>query len=598
MDIQHLLSLAWQGWYAIGVVIFTFGFLLFTRVPSDYVFFGSLSALLLAGIIDAEQALAGFSSKSVVTVGVLYVVVTGLRETGGLSWIAQRILGYPKTSRGAQSRLMTSVTILSAFLNSTPVVALFIPVVLEWSRQIRVNASRLLIPLSYASIFGGICTLIGTSTNLVVHGLVQEKFNNEGLHMFEITKVGVPCAVIGILFIVLFRRLLPERKTFDEGVQNPKEYTLEMEVSAAGSLIGKTIHEAGLRHLPGAFVAELIRGQEILTAVSPNEKLQERDRLVFVGNVDSVRTLYNQVGLRPAPNQLFKLDAPRHKRCLVEAVVSNTCPLVGQSIREGRFRDRYNAVVIAVARNGERLGGKIGDIVLRSGDILLVESHAGFLTRQRDSQDFYLVSEIENTTPKRLEKAPLAFAILAGMVTVVAFGWLSMLKAAVLAGGLMLITGCCSLGQARQSIEWHVLVTIASALALGKGLETTGAAEAIGVTLLNLTGTDAWLSLAAVYLITVFFTEIITNNAAAALVFPIAMSTAESLEVNTMPFIICVMVAASASFATPIGYQTNLMVYGPGGYHFSDYLRIGLPLNFLIGAVTVILCPLIWPFYL
>jgi len=596
MEAQSLLTLSWQGWIALGTVAATFGLLAFTRLPSDFVFLGGLAALLVAGVIDTNQALAGFSSSGVMTVGILYVVVTGLRETGGLLWISRHVLGHPKSNNGALLRLMAPVSILSAFLNNTPVVALFIPVVTEWSRRIKVHASRLLIPLSYASIFGGICTLIGTSTNLVVHGLVQERFQSEGLHMFEIAKVGVPCAVIGIIYMLIFKRLLPQRQTFKEGIQNPKEYTLEMEVCDGGALVGKTIHEAGLRNLAGAFIAEIVRGEEVLSAVTPDEVLKENDRLVFVGNVDSVRTIYHQAGLRPASDQVFKLDTPRHKRCLVEAVVSNTCPLVGQSIREARFREQYNAVVIAVARNGERLNQRIGDIVLTPGDILLVESHAGFLTRQNESRDFYLVSVMDDTTPKRLERAPLAFAILTGMVVVAAAGWFSMLKAAFLAAGLMLLTGCCSFGQARKRVEWNVLLTIAAALALGKGLETTGAAGALAGSLLELTGTNAWLALAAVYLTTTFFTEIITNNAAAALVFPVAMSAAQGLGVNAMPFIFCIMVAASASFATPIGYQTNLMVYGPGGYHFSDYLRIGLPLNLLMGIVTVVLCPLIWPF--
>jgi di/tricarboxylate transporter len=401
---------------------------------------------------------------------------------------------------------------------------------------------------------------------------------------------------VGILFIMVFRRLLPDRQTFEEGIQNPRQYTLELEVFDSSPLIGKSIQEAGLRHLPGAFVAELIRGQEVVSAVRPDEVLQGGDRLVFVGNVASVRSLYHQSGLRPAPEQIFKLDTPRYKRCLVEAVVSNTCPMVGHTIREGRFRERYNAVVIAAARNGERLKGKIGDIALKPGDILLVESHAGFLERQRESRDFYLVSEMNDTTPKRLDKAPLAFVILIGMVVLAAFGWLSMLKAGLLAAALMILSGCCSFAQARRNIEWHVLLTIAAALALGKGLDTTGAAGALASSLLNLTGTNPWLALAVVYLTTSFFTEIITNNAAAALIFPVAMSTADGLGVNAMPFIICIMVAASASFATPIGYQTNLMVYGPGGYRFSDYMRIGLPLNLVMGIVTVVLCPLIWPF--
>lgn len=596
MDNVSLLTLTWQGWFALGTVAATFGILASTRLPSDYVFLGGLTTLLLAGVIDTKEALAGFSSSGVVTVGVLYVVVTGLRETGGLSWIAHHVLGHPRTTGRAQLRLMIPVSMLSAFLNNTPVVALFIPVVTEWSRRIRVHASRLLLPLSYASIFGGICTLIGTSTNLVVHGLVQEKFLNDGLHMFEITKIGIPCAVVGMLYIMGFRRLLPDRQTFDEGIQNPRQYTLELEVFDSSPLIGKSIQDAGLRHLPGAFVAELIRGQDVVSAVRPDEILQGGDQLVFVGNVASVKSLFHQSGLRPATEQIFKLDTPRHKRCLVEAVVSNTCPMVGQTIREGRFRERYNAVVIAAARNGERIEGKLGDIALKPGDILLVESHAGFLERQRESRDFFLVSEMDGTTPKRLDKAPLSFAILIGMVVFAAFGWLSMLKAGLLAAALMLLSGCCSFAQARRNIEWHVLLTIAAALALGRGLDTTGAAGALASSLLGLAGANPWLALAVVYLTTTFFTEIITNNAAAALVFPVAMSTAAGLGVNAMPFIMCIMVAASASFATPIGYQTNLMVYGPGGYRFADYMRIGLPLNLLMGIVTVALCPLIWPF--
>jgi len=581
----------------LGTIAAVLAALVFTRLPVDFVFLAGLGVLLLSGVLNAEEAFSGFSSKGLITVGILYVVVAGLQETGGLSWISHHILGRPKGRVRAQLRMMAPVSVLSAFLNNTPVVAMFIPVVTEWCRRIRISPSQLLIPLSYASIFGGMCTLIGTSTNLVVNGLVQARYPGQGLHMFEITKIGIPCAAVGILYIlVASRRLLPDRKSAETVFENPREFTLEMQIVPGSELAGKTIDSCGLRHLPGAFLAELMRGEQVISAVPPDEVLQEHDHLVFVGNVDSMRTLYNQQGLRPAPDQLFKLDAPRHQRCLVEAVVSDTCPLLGKSIREGRFRSRYNAVVIAVARNGERVGGKIGDIRLRVGDTLLVESHAGFIPRQRDSRDFFLISEVADSTPRRFEKAPLAFAILAGMVVLASVGWMSMLNAALLAAGLMLALGCCSPAKARQSIEWHVLLTIAAALALGLAMEKTGAASALAGMLLNLTGGGPWMALASVYLVAMVFTEIITNNAAAALVFPIAMNTAERLGVSTMPFIICIMVAASASFATPIGYQTNLMVYGAGGYRFSDYLRIGAPLNLLIGAVAVGLAPLIWPF--
>jgi di/tricarboxylate transporter len=496
-----------------------------------------------------------------------------------------------------QLRLMLPVTGLSAFLNNTPVVAMFIPVVTDWARRQQVSASKLLIPLSYASIFGGICTLIGTSTNLVVNGMVQARFGGEGLHMFSITRIGIPCAIAGTLYVVFYAwKFLPERREAHMNYANPREYVVEFIVDKKSSLAGKTIQQAGLRSLPGGYLIEIIRGDHVISAVGPDEVLRGEDRLTFAGMIDSIRGLRDLPGLHTAPEQLFKLDAPRRERCLVEAVVSDTCPLLNRSIREGRFREVYNAVVIAVCRNGERIQGRIGDIVLRAGDTLLVESHAGFIPRQRDSRDFYLVSAVDDSAPLNSARAPIAVVLLLGMVIVAALGWLSMLKAALLAAAGMLILGCCSTGQARKSIEWNVLIVIGSALALGRALDVTGAAEVLAGGLMRLAGNSPWATLAVVYLVTTLFTEIITNNAAAALVFPIAMSTAESLGVSYMPYVMCIMIAASASFATPIGYQTNLMVYGPGGYRFSDFIKIGVPLNILLGIITVLLAPLLWAF--
>jgi di/tricarboxylate transporter len=597
VDVISFSGLEWQAWFAMAACLGALSVLIFTKLSADVVFMAGLAALLVTETLDLKSALGGFSAPGMITVGLLYIVVAGLQETGALTWVSQRVLGNPKGVRAAQVRLLTPVVGLSAFLNNTPVVAMFIPVVTEWCRRLRISPSKLLIPLSYASIFGGICTLIGTSTNLVVNTMVQTRFHNEGLGMFEIAKIGVPCAVLGIVYVLLAgKRLLPERKPAQEVFKNPLEYTLELEVSEKSPLIGHSIEKSGLRSLPGAFIAELIRGEQVVSAVSPDAVLQRGDRLVFVGNIESVRALYAQQGLRPAPGQLFKLDAPRHQRLLVEAVVSHSCPLVGKTIREGRFRNLYNAVVIAVARNGERLSGKIGDIRLRTGDLLLIESPGGFIPRMRDSRDFYLVSGVENTAPRRFEKAPLAVAVLLAMVAAATFGILDILTASMVAAFAMLALRCCSIAQARRSIEWEVLIVIGAALGFGAALDQTHAAEAIAGGLLSLVNDNPWPALAMVYLVTTFFTEIITNNAAAALVFPIAMSTADRLHVNPMAFIICIMIGASASFATPIGYQTNMMVYGPGGYRFGDFFRFGIPLNIALGIVTVGLAPLIWPF--
>ncbi len=330
--------------------------------------------------------------------------------------------------------------------------------------------------------------------------------------------------------------------------------------------------------------------------MEPSETIRAGDRLLFVGEVQSVIDLLRQRGLVPAPDQLSKLDVARPERHLFEVVVGPSCPIVGKTIRDGAFRTRYEGVVLAVARDGARITGKLGDIQLRSGDTLLVEARASFGARVGDRRDFLLVSAVEGSTIPRHDRAGLALAILLGMVLLAAFEVMSMLAAALLASGLMLATRCTTASAARASVDWSVLVVIGAALGIGKALEVSGAAGGIAQAGLGLAGENPWLVLLAVYVITSVFTEIITNNAAAALMFPIVQAAAERLDVSLWPFVVVIMMAASASFATPVGYQTNLMVYGPGGYRFTDFLRIGVPLNLLLGIVTVMLTPIFWPF--
>jgi di/tricarboxylate transporter len=306
-------------------------------------------------------------------------------------------------------------------------------------------------------------------------------------------------------------------------------------------------------------------------------------------------------GLQPATDQVFKLNDPRTQRCLIEAVVSDRCPIVGKSIRDGQFRRRYDAAVLAVARSGQRINAKIGDIVLQSGDTLLLEAHQSFEARNRNSSDFFLVSSVQNSAPPRHDKAWMALLILLTMI-VTNLAWsqyFDILTSATLAAGLMILTKCCTAREARESLDVEVLVSIGASFGIGKALESSGAAQWLSSNLIDaaqLFGGGPWAVLAAVYFATMILTELITNNAAAVLVFPIAVAAADKLGVNSMPFIMSIMVGSSAGYATPTGYQCNLMVMGPGGYRFSDYLRIGIPLDLLYMAVTVSLAPLIWPF--
>lgn len=589
--------MTWDAWLSIAVVVLVIGSLALTRLAADLVLVAGVTCLLLAGVLTPAEALRGFSNEGMATVAVLYVVAAGLRETGGIAWLVQGVLGRPRNLARAQIRLMAPVMAMSAVLNNTPVVAMFLPAVNDWARRNRLPVSKLLIPLSYAAILGGTCTLIGTSTNLVVNGLMVNHGGLPTMGMFDIAWVGLPSALIGMLYIVFLGRwLLPDRRPVMSDLDDPREYTVEMLVEPGSPLVGKTIEGAGLRHLPGVYLLEIDRDGEILPAIAPHQRLQANDRLVFVGVLDSVVDLQRFRGLVPASDQVFKLDVPRPDRCLTEAVVSDTCPLVGKSIREGRFRGLYNAAVIAVARNGERIKQKIGDIVLRPGDTLLMEADPGFADRQHNSRDFYLVSQVPDSRPLRQNRAFVAIAILIGMILIVTLEWMPMLQAAMLAAGLMLVTRCINGAAARAALDWKVLIAIAASFGLGFALEKTGAARFVAENMVALAQGDPWVSLAVIYLVTMLFTELITNNAAAVLMFPIALSTTQALGVDFMPFAIAIMMAASASFSTPIGYQTNLMVFGPGGYRFSDYFRVGIPLNLLMAAVTIAIAPLVWGF--
>ena len=600
----------WEAGVALVTVLLVLYALARDLASTDVVLMGAATFLMSMSLFSdrfpSPRDFAGaFGNEGLLTVAVLFVVAAGLTETGAIATAAERLLGRQTSVPAAQARVMLPVAGLSAFLNNTPVVAMFIPVISEWARKVRISPSKLFIPLSYAAVLGGTCTLIGTSTNLVVHGMmIQARATDPTMptmSMWTITPVGLPSALIGIAFVLLVSsRLLPSRKTAGARVTDPREYTVEMLVEPGSAIDGFTIEAAGLRHLPGVYLARIERDGETLVAVGPDQVLKGNDQLIFVGVVDSVVDLHKMRGLVPATSQVFKLNESRANRCLVEAVVSDNCPIVGRTIREGEFRTRYDAVVIAVHRNGERIAGKIGDIRLKAGDTLLLETHRRFLTRWRNSRHFFLVSDVPGSTPRRHDKAGIATVILVGMVTAIAlerYTGISVLNAALLAAAAMGVTRCLSAEQARRSVDWQTLVAIGAALGIGRAMETTGVAR------LSADGMLALLQplgpvgvLAGVYLLTLVFTEVLTNNAAAALAFPIAHAVATGLGVSFMPFAITIAMAASAGFATPLGYQTHLMVYGAGGYRFSDYLRIGVPLDIIVMIITIALAPVFFPF--
>lgn len=588
--------MGFEAWYTISVVLVMLGFLSLTNFGPDTVLMGGVTLLMITGILTPGDALAGLANEGMVTVGVLFIVAAGLNQTGVAQIIVERLLGPPGSTVRAQLKMMIPTAVISNFTNNTPQVAIMIPAVNEWAKRYGLRVSDLMMPLSYATIVGGMCTIIGTSPNLIVNGLMESHAKAKAFAFFEPAWVGIPVGIIGVALIIPLMRLVPDRSPLDSEFESAREYTVEMIVAPDGRFVGKTLEEAGLRHFAGMYVAEIDRGGHVLPVVSSKEPLEANDRLVFVGGPEAAAELQKIKGLNPATEQIFRLDVPRSERFLIEAVISPGCPIVGQTIRQGRFRSRYNAVVMAVARHGRRLRQNVEDIVLHPGDVLLVEAHESFIEQQRNSKDFYLISPLEDSSPLRHEKAWIALAILGLMVTLATLEMLSMVKASMLAAGLMIMTGCVSGSEARRSIDTEVLLTIAAALGLGQAMLKTGAADGIASSVMAFAGSNPWLNLAAIYLLTLVLTEIISHAAAAVLVFPIAITTAQSLGVNVAPFAMTVMMAASLAFATPFGYQTNMMVYGPGGYHFSDFLRVGIPMDIITAGIAILIVPQVWAF--
>ena len=591
MSFAAYLTLAVVGLMLLGLV--------FEVLAPDVIVFSALGTLLLCRVLTPKEALAGFSNGGMLTVGILFIVAFAAQTSGILEFFAERVMGRSGGGRKPLLRMMAPVVAMSAFLNNTPIVAMFTPTIRDWALRNRLAPSKFLIPLSYAAIFGGLCTLIGTSTNLVVNGLLQQTLGRS-LSMFELAWVGIPCAGAGILFMLLVgHRLLPDNRDLDDEFRKSgREYLVELRVAAGSALVGKTVEAAGLRQLDQAFLTEIVRDGVTIAPVRPGESLEAGDILFFAGGADGIVRLQAIAGLDPCQEMDFfaTLQSSGRGR-IIEAVVSRSSPMLGKTLREGNFRARYDAAVLAVHRHGERIDGRLGHLVLKPGDTLLLLAGDDFFKRWNQARDFYMISKVTDLPVLNRRKTVVSLLTLAGMIGLSAFGVLDILDAAILAAMVLLFTRSVTVVEARRAIELNVLIVIAAALGISRALEKSGAATFLAGWVIEQVQSLGPLGLlAAIYLVTSVLTEVITNNAAAALVFPIAMAAAGQAGLNPMPFVIAICVAASASFATPIGYQTNLMVYGPGGYRFTDFLKVGIPLNLIFMAVALVVIPAVWKF--
>ncbi len=627
------------GWITLCTIVGVFVVLQLRRsVPIDLLFFCGLVFVTLCGIIPPEDAFAGFACNAVLTIAGLLVCAAGLRSTGVLDWLGQTLFGSVKSEKSALWRLALTLVTSSAFLLNTALVAMSMPFVIDWCRKRNINASRLLLPVSYLTILGGVCTLVGTSTTLVVdQQLTAERIERKAeletlnatsgstkqiadherlvadlrpMGLWEIGKVGLPCALLGTaVLLVTGPFLLPNRSEMSEQVDaRRREYLVEMLVQPECSLIGRSVEQAGLRHLPGLFLIEIDRHREVITPVKPREVIRNGDRLIFTGIVCTIVDLEKIPGLVPVADLSYSVEpAVRQQRNLVEVVLSRTCPMIGTTVRKSGFRQHYGAAIVAVHRNGVRLTNKIGDILLEPGDTLLLQTASQFANTHRDNRDFYLVSNVAGDSPRRHDRAAVA-----GGLALLLIGWLcatsfvpasspltgisSTAIAALTIAGLMVATRCLTVPAARSAINLPLLVTIGSALGLARALDQSGAGQVLAQGIIGVIGNHPYALLIAIYLLAVLFTEMISNTAVAATMLPLAVCVAQAGGYSPRPFVMAITLAASLSFLTPIGYQTNLMVMGPGGYQPRDYFRVGLPIALTVAITALTLIPLIWPF--
>ena len=562
----------------------------------SFIVLGAVVTLLVAGVVTPVQAFSGFSNPAPITVAALFVVSRAVDKTRALQPFVGFALGAGGSPGGTLARLLVPTAAASAFLNNTPIVAMIVPQVTTWAQRAGQAPSRYLMPLSFAAILGGMVTLVGTSTNLVVSGLLVEA-GEAPLRMFELSPVGLPIAGLGVLAIlVLAPVLLPERRAArDDLTTDTREFVVRMTVRAGGPLAGRTVEQGGLRNLDGVFLVEIRRPDETIAPVPPQVVLHGGDALAFVGRADAVLDLQSMPGLVSSEQKhVAAFDVAR--QAFFEAVLGPASPLVGRTLKEAGFRGEYQGAVVAIHRAGRRVAEKLGGVRLRMGDTLLVLAGPDFEPRWRDRGVFLLVSRIGAVTPAATRQTPLVLGVVAAMVLAAATGVLPILSAALLGAFGLVAAGVLTPVEARQAVNLDVIVVIAGAFGLAAALDASGLAAAGAQLLVATLGARGSAgALLGIVLATVALGNVMTNNAAAVLMFPIAMSTAAGLGLEPRPFAIAVAVAASASFLTPMAYQTNIMVYGPGGYRFRDYVRFGLPLTVLVVVGAVVLVPLVGP---
>jgi di/tricarboxylate transporter len=591
--------MSWEAWYTLAVVLGLLGVLITERISASTAVLGGVLALLFARVVNVHEAFSGFSNPAPITIAALYVLAHAVDTTGALAPFVARAMGASRRETRVLARTMVASAGISAFMYNTPIVAVVSPEIIQWSRRSRLPPSRFLLPMCYAVSLGGLLTVLGSSINAVVSGLLEES-GQHPIATFELTKVGGPIVVLGVLALLASARFLPKRPDVGEALSEAaREFTVETIVAHDGPLVGRSIADAGLRNLEGVFLVQIERDGRLITPVEPTETLSSGDRLIFAGNVGNVLDLHRLRGLESVAQQRGLAIAQGRRGPgprLYEAVIGPSSPLTGQTLKGAGFRGRYGGVVIAIHRPGDEIREKLGGVRLHAGDVLLVLADVDFRARWYDRHDFLVISPLEGGAPPGTRKAPIVGLITLALIVLTATGRVSVVEGALGAAALLVIAGVLTAAEARESVDINILLIVAGSFGIAAAIAKSGLADEIAKLFVSGLGRFGDVGImAGVLVATTLVTQVISNSATAATMFPIGIATAHQAHLSPRAFAIAVLIGASASFLTPIGYDTNMMVYGLGGYRFGDFGRFGFALTIVTVALAIVFIPIGWP---
>ncbi len=597
-DAELFLGLSAHAWITVATILSIFLVMARTRIPAEVAFLGALTVLLVTGVVTEEEGMAGFGSEPVVVHAAFFVIIAGLMQSGVLYWLTKNVLGDPRNYHRAIVKLMVPTSILAALLNSVNVVALFIDAVKIWARKLDIAPSKLLLPLSYAATLGGMCTLLGNSSNLIVAGLYMHQ-SGQTMNLFEPLVPGLVLTVVGVLLVVLFQRFIPPRESAEQSFETTSDYTVELLVPTDNPAVGETVEEAGLMQVKGGSLVEIVRfDKEIIMPVKKDEWILGGDRLIYAGQINEILELKRTHGLAAADHHVWSINDIDSKRKMRTAYVTFGSELIGMSMTNCDFEQKNDVALVAVAREGKRVEGQPREIKLQAGDSLLLECPQKADEKLEQANRRSLTFFDSHFVPQLGKRTIYSAVILIMMFLISTFHLLPLMAITMLAAGAMLMMKCCRMDRVVKYIEWELLLILGATVVFSVAITKTGIADVTAHGVLDLCGSNPYVVMAVMCLMASIVSEFVSDVGSAAVFFPIMYQQAVLMGCNPMPFVMSLMLSVTISFASPIGSSTHMLIYGPGSFRFMDFARLGVVMHLVLLAVMLVIVNLIYPLYL